>query len=369
MAAPAAQVNKTLTITACFGHGVLYCGAVLLVPAPGATAKAWVAAGTACGRALVRCITLPPMLLDRSSLPSASSASSASSTPAAADAMLGAAGVGQCDGSQLLWKLSGHEGPVHRVKWLMGPPETPPQLAPSTPPQQQQPSCEQQQQQCWLLLGTCSDDRTARLWQIPLPASADQLPPVQLSPVQLLPVLTLVGHGARVWDVDALLPPSVQLPTLLVQGASCAAAAPPLLLATASEDCTSRLWDGTTGHQLTVMRVRQQQACAGTTPPCAANLIRLCSAVQSAPRKGLPGVYVGTFVHACMCVLWMHVCMHTAPHTVQTHSLCGLRHVCHTGAWWARGVALLPPAVQRTVGHRRRGCSSMDLECVTLAEN
>jgi hypothetical protein len=85
-------------------------------------------------------------------------------------------------------------------------------------------------------LASTSDDRTARLWALPRGAALAAGGPMAGAAPLLAPRLSLWGHGARVWDCAV------------------AAAGGGGLVATAGEDCSCRLWDGSSGRQLAVLQ-------------------------------------------------------------------------------------------------------------------
>ncbi len=110
-------------------------------------------------------------------------------------------------------------------------------------------------------LATTSDDRTARIWQLPGAGTAATEAAAAAGagcPQVLAPAQVLWGHGARVWDCQ-------------VHGG---------LVATAAEDCSCRLWDRATGRQLAVLQV----GGAGAADADA----------------GAAGAHVGKAAHACM---------------------------------------------------------------------
>jgi WD40 repeat protein len=145
-----------------------------------------------------------------------------------------------------------------------------------------------------ILLGSCSDDRSARLWQLPLSDLLQQQVQVALgaqpaaaaaaagaeSAHPLQATATLWGHTARVWDLAFLVGHNRQAVTACLSSSSSSSSssnnsssssdssssegsshssAGRLLVATGSEDCSCCLWDAGTGQQVGVLKVRRQQ--------------------------------------------------------------------------------------------------------------
>jgi hypothetical protein len=104
----------------------------------------------------------------------------------------------------VLFRLRGHQGSVHSVRW--GPGAS--------------------------LLASCSDDRTLRVWDVPPPPAGRGGPAPH---VELRPRHVLFGHGARLWG---------------------SAFAGDEAVVSASEDCTCRVWDLRTGACLGRVEVR-----------------------------------------------------------------------------------------------------------------
>jgi WD40 repeat protein len=192
----------------------------------------------------------------------------------------------------VLFRLLGHEGSIHRVVW--GPAATGDTAIDTAHHTGNSSSSSVSSDDALQLLGSCSDDRTCRLWLLPLqqskPGSAAANIPAAAAaeqgesrrasnaraqchePVVGKPYVTLWGHTARVWDV-ALLPVHQQQQHLRLKDTAAAAAAAAagshssssssrLLVATASEDCSVRLWDGgATGQQLAELQVSESGGC------------------------------------------------------------------------------------------------------------
>lgn len=154
-----------------------------------------------------------------------------------------------------------------------------------------------------ILLGSCSDDRSARLWQVPLSGllllqqqvaarvqeaaagAAARTAAAAAEEVEgahtLQAAATLWGHTARVWDLAFLVTHDQ-----LLQGADCLSSSSTttttngsssssgngssscsrLLVATGSEDCSCCLWDVESGRQIEVLQVRRQQLHLAAAP-------------------------------------------------------------------------------------------------------
>jgi WD40 repeat protein len=240
----------------------------------------WVAAGTAFGGILIW------------QLPWHTAAAAASAADCSVPAS-GTSGYASSSNTALVcpvsFRLLGHEGSIHRVVW--GPAAA--TAAGDTACKAANHTGSSSNGSCGTalqLLGSCSDDRTCRLWQLHLqqhPAAATPqiaTAAAQLSssssssssstgrqccqPVDLQPHVTLWGHTARVWDV-AMLPVHGQQqqrylskPEAAGSSSSSSSSSSWLLVATASEDCSVRLWHGSTRRQLAQLQVRGR-VCLG----------------------------------------------------------------------------------------------------------
>jgi WD40 repeat protein len=182
----------------------------------------------------------------------------------------------------VLFRLLGHEGSIHRVVWgpaaaaaAGGTAFDTANLTGSS--SGSGGSGSRSSGNALQLLGSCSDDRTCRLWRLPLQqsqtvsaaattataagagqgmlsTSASSARTQGFEPVVMTPYVTLWGHTARVWHV-ALLPLHHQQQHERQSGTAAAGLYNWLLVATASEDCSVRLWDGATGRQLAELQV------------------------------------------------------------------------------------------------------------------
>jgi WD40 repeat protein len=204
------------------------------------------------------------------------------------------------------FRLLGHEGSIHRVVWGA----VAAAAAGKSADQLTQAGgsgvctcsicssvclCGSSSSNALQLLGSCSDDRTCRLWRVPLqqhqasayPSSHDPAATLAAAaaahqgmgsdastaqccaaPVVLKPFVILWGHTARVWDVALLQVQQQQqqqqqtLSQAAVAGcaggrsSSSRSNSSWLLVATGSEDCSVRLWNGATGRVLAVLQVR-----------------------------------------------------------------------------------------------------------------
>ncbi|KAL0043118.1 hypothetical protein WJX79_009758 [Trebouxia sp. C0005] len=113
----------------------------------------------------------------------------------------------QSSSAHPLYRLKGHEGSIHRVSWNTS----------------------------GTKLMSASDDRTVRLWTLALSShnvkdSQQQQQQQQHEVICLQAAQVLYGHTSRLWDCQ------------FGEGNG--------ILVTASEDCTARVWDMTSGKQL-----------------------------------------------------------------------------------------------------------------------
>jgi WD40 repeat protein len=199
----------------------------------------------------------------------------------------------------LLYRLCGHEGSIHRVTW--GPATTLTSNSCSCSSSSINSSSSGADVSRTLLLGSCSDDRSARIWQVPLVSDAREqqqqqqqqlqqaplhvphqqqqqqlqqhcatdssgvaAPAAESTPVVLDATATLWGHTARVWDLaflgDQQAGPYTQagtgaIATSVSSSSSSSSSSSRLLVATGSEDCSCFLWDVATGQQVAVLKV------------------------------------------------------------------------------------------------------------------
>jgi len=165
----------------------------------------------------------------------------------------------------VLFRLSGHEGSIHRVAWA-------PLRAGTRDSEEKTEEKKEEKKQSSLLLASASDDRTLRLWSVP--TSSGSSGSEQQRQRQVLPGPVFRGHGARLWDIVFVPAPAPDSPSSaggeegevngdsLASSSSSSASAfsssfgsavtsssssssssyPPRFVLSTSEDCSARLW-------------------------------------------------------------------------------------------------------------------------------
>jgi WD40 repeat protein len=261
--------------------------------------QVFVAAGTAFGDIFVWQLpqaALHPSSRDKSAAAAALFSSSSSGCPQ------------HYHGVPVLLKLCGHEGSIHRLTWgpataaAAGADETangtPAGVATTSSSSSSSSSSRESAGQLLVWLGSCSDDRSARLWKVPLSSSTHHQQQQQQQQQQedhslailsdqpaaaaaaaaaeaqlqctLQASVTLWGHSARVWDMAFL--GDQQLCSISNSSSSSSSSSSRddalgsgssggLLVATGSEDCSCCLWDAQTGQQAAVLKVWSVCVC------------------------------------------------------------------------------------------------------------